>query len=188
MKSLVLISVLFISIESYAFFGAEAETTKAYKAIEGALAGSILVDDVNVITKDGVDYSELEALATERSKTAARLKGDSEQAAAEYENIRYMDQYNSRSSEVTKNLKRVVSLYGTMCAMSPESCGVAVGHIGNKKAEQTNKTLEEIKIEQSKRDLKEELERVKEKERNIKTLRAINSYPSLLFQKIIGKR
>lgn len=186
MKYLALV-IFVVPTYSHSFFGAEAESTKAYKAIEGALAYSIIADDLNQISEGGVDYSEVEALAVERSKAAARVKGRSEQAAAEYEKVRYMDQYNQRSSAVTRNLKRITALYGSLCALSPESCGVAVQHEGNKKTEKTNETLLDIKNDQMSRDMKKELEKLEEKERKIKTLKAINSYPKKLFSKILSK-
>ena len=187
MKILTLLLMFSVSVDTFAFFGAEAESTKAYKAVEGALAGSILVDDINAIVKDGVDYSELEALAIEKSKTAARLKGESERVVSEYEKIKYMDEYNERSSKATKNLKRMIALYGSMCALSPESCGVAVAHEGNRKKDETNKNIEEMKIDQKKRELKRDLEKIQAKERKVKTLKAINSYPQRLFNKILSR-
>ncbi len=170
-----------------AFFGAEAETTKAYKILEGTIARSIIIDDLNQIREGGVDFSELEALAVERSKTAARVKGKSEHAAAEYEKVRYMDQYNQKSSQVTKNLKRVSALYTSLCVLSPESCGVAAQLEGNKNTKKTTEAVNEMMTHQKSREIKDEIEKLKEQERKVKTIKAINSYPTRLFNKILKK-
>lgn len=183
-KTFLILILLLNTTKVFSFFAAEAESTKAYKIIEGGLAGSILIDDLSNMSVDGLDYSEVEALAIQHSKQAAKLKGKSESIAAEYEKIKYMDLYNSNSSKLTVNLKRASALYSSLCALSPESCGIAAQHMGNKKQDETTKAVKELSLNQSKKALEEKIKEQKEQERKIKTLKAINDYPTNLLKKI----
>ena len=178
---------LISSGSAHGFFGFEAETTQGYKMAEGLITGSVLVDDISASAEDGFSNKEIEDLLVQKSKSAAKFKGKSEAVAAEYEKIRFMDEYNTRSSATTKALKRTMALYTTLCAYSPESCNVAATHIGNKKTDDTNVKLDTLITLKTKENLKKEIKDQEETNQKIDELEAVNKIP-LQILRIVEKR